>query len=52
MITPDNHGGETKKSWVSFYNDEAEQALNEYLKTKKHSRSPRLFPMQRQEVIE
>jgi integrase len=30
MITPDNHNGETKKSWVSFYNEEAEQALNEY----------------------
>jgi len=52
MVTPDNHCGETKKSWVSFYNEEAEQALNEYLKTKKQSRSSRLFPMQRQEVIE
>jgi integrase len=52
MITPDNHRGETKKSWVSFYNEEAEQALREYMKTKKHSRSKRLFPTQRQEVIE
>jgi integrase len=52
MITPDNHCGETKKSWVSFYNDEAEQALQEYMKTKKHSRSQRLFPMQRDEVVE
>jgi len=52
MITPNNHEGETKKSWVSFYNDEAEQALKEYLETKKQSRSKRLFPMQRQEVIE
>jgi len=52
MITPDNHGGETKKSWVSFYNEEAEKALKEYLDSKKHSRSERLFPMQRQEVIE
>ena len=33
MITPDNHNGETKKSWVSFYNEEAEQALNEYTLT-------------------
>ncbi len=24
MITPNNHVGETKKSWVSFYNEEAE----------------------------
>lgn len=52
MITPDNHEGETKKSWVSFYNDEAEQALNDYQRIKKPSRSDRLFPMQRQEVVE
>jgi integrase len=52
MITPDNHEGETKKSWVSFYNDEAESILKEYLKAKKHSRSQRLFPMQRDEVVE
>jgi len=52
MITPDNHEGETKKSWVSFYNEEAEQALQEYLRTKKASRSQRLFPMQRDEVVE
>jgi integrase len=52
MITPNNHEGETKKSWVSFYNDEAEIVLKEYLATKKPSRSMRLFPMQRQEVVE
>jgi integrase len=51
MITPDNHRGETKKSWVSFYNEEAEQALNEYLRIKEQSRSQRLFPMQRDEVV-
>jgi integrase len=47
MITPNKHRGETKKSWVSFYNEEAEIALKEYLSNKKHSRSQRLFPMQR-----
>ena len=52
MITPNNHLGETKKSWVSFYNEEAEKALNEYLATKKQSRSDRLFPMQRNEVVQ
>ena len=52
IITPNNHHGETKKSWVSFYNEEAEKALREYLDSKKHSRSERLFPMQRQEVVE
>jgi integrase/recombinase XerD len=52
MITPNNHHGETKKSWVSFYNEEAETVLKEYLATKKKSRSQRLFPMQRDEVVE
>jgi integrase len=51
MITPNNHSGETKKSWVSFYNEEAEAALNKYLATKNNSRSKRLFPMQRYEVV-
>ena len=41
MITPNNHFGETKKSWCSFYNEEAEKALNEYLATKNQSRSKR-----------
>jgi integrase/recombinase XerD len=41
MITPNNHLGETKKSWCSFYNTEAEETLNEYLATKKQSRSKR-----------
>jgi integrase len=52
MITPNNHEGETKKSWVSFYNEEAGLALKEYLVIKKDSRSQRLFPMQRDEVVE
>jgi integrase len=51
-ITPNNHEGETKKSWMSFYTDEAEIALEKYLATKKQSRSERLFPMQRDEVVE
>jgi hypothetical protein len=29
MITPNNHLGETKKSWCSFYNEKVEQGLNE-----------------------
>jgi integrase/recombinase XerD len=52
MITPKNHEGETKKSWVSFYNEEAETLLKEYLAAKRQSRSQRLFPMQRDEVVE
>jgi integrase len=52
MVTPNSHKGETKKSWVGFYNEEAEQTLKGYLATKKQSRSERLFPMQRNEVVE
>jgi integrase/recombinase XerD len=44
MITPNNHLGETKKSWVSFYNKEAEQMLKKYLSERNPSRSNRLFP--------
>jgi integrase len=52
MITPNNHESDTKKSWVSFYNEEAEITLKEYLETKKESRSQKLFPMQRDEMVE
>jgi integrase len=52
MITPCFHDGETKKSWVSFFNAEAEKALTEYLDSKKSSVSPRIFPMPRDEERE
>jgi integrase len=52
MVTPNNHLWETKKSWVSFCNHEAELVLREYLATKKPSRSQRLFPMKTLEVKE
>jgi integrase len=42
MIVPKNHTGETKRSWVAFFNAEAEEALKEYLATRKDS-SPKLF---------
>ena len=42
MIIPKNHDAETKKSWVTFYNEEAERALKEYLATRKDS-SPKVF---------
>jgi hypothetical protein len=32
MIIPKAHNGKTKKSWITFYNDEAEKVLKEYLK--------------------
>ncbi|MEN3059582.1 MAG: tyrosine-type recombinase/integrase [Candidatus Methanosuratincola petrocarbonis] len=41
--------GETKRAWVSFYNSEAEEALNEYLKARSGN-SKRLFPHAESEV--
>jgi len=35
MIIPNNHDGGTKRSWVTFFNEEAELALKEYLATRK-----------------
>jgi integrase len=42
MIVPRSHSGETKRSWATFFNEEAEQALKEYLATRKDG-SPKLF---------
>jgi site-specific recombinase XerD len=42
MIIPNNHSGETKKSWLAFFNEEAETALKEYLATRRDA-SPKLF---------
>ena len=42
MIVPKNHNGETKKSWVAFFNQEAELALKQYLATRKDD-GPKLF---------
>jgi integrase len=36
MVLPCCHEGETKQSLVSFYNEEAEKALNEYLDSRKN----------------
>jgi integrase len=42
VIVPSNHSGGTKRSWVTFFNAEAEAALREYLATRRDE-SPRLF---------
>jgi integrase/recombinase XerD len=42
MIVPNNHNGETKRSWITFFNDEAKLALKEYLVTRKDN-NPKLF---------
>jgi integrase len=50
MIIPKNHNGaSTKNSWVSFYNHEAQQVLNQYLSTRKQH-NYKLFPMARSKL--
>jgi integrase len=46
-IIPAASESETKHSWVSFYNQEAESLLKEYLHVRESSRSLRLFPFAR-----
>jgi len=46
-IVPAKNESETKHSWVSFYNNEAEALLRDYLRIKNLSRSLRLFPFAR-----
>ena len=43
MVIP-NYDSETKRTWVSFYNCEAEKVLKRWLE-KRNQRSERLFPM-------
>jgi integrase len=42
-VIPNCHSGETKRSGISFYNEEAEKVLEEYLAKEKRLRSGRLF---------
>lgn len=51
MIIPKCHNGDTKKSFVSFYNAETETVLNQYLTERLKSKcnnSNRLFPFNRE----
>jgi integrase len=50
MIIPEKNENQTKHSWVSFYNSEAEKALAEYLQTRKLRKSERLFSMSSRET--
>ena len=50
MLTPNKDNNESKHTWVSFYNDEAEKALREYLSSRKDS-DPRLFPICKRHVL-
>ena len=48
MIKPKAHSGETKKAWLSFFNEETLYALHRYLETRKDD-NPKLFPMSNSE---
>jgi site-specific recombinase XerD len=50
MIIPRNHNGEIKRSWVAFFNEEAEQALKEYLTTRNDD-NQKLFRISLQNFI-
>ncbi len=47
LILPNAHSGETKRSWVSCFNDEAAEALRIYLRG---CEGDRIFPIQRGQV--
>jgi len=44
MIIPSKRATRTKRTWVSFFNEEARQILMEYLETRTDD-DPRLFPL-------
>jgi integrase len=46
MIRPKTHKGDTKKAWISFYNEECEKVLKQYLETRSDD-NPKLFPLAR-----
>jgi integrase len=50
ILTPNKENNESKHTWVSFYNGEAEKALHEYLSSRKDSDS-RLFPISKRHVL-
>jgi len=37
MIVPEKDSSRTKMSWITFYNDEAEEALRNYLTCKEQA---------------
>jgi integrase len=49
MIIPNSHRGGTKKSWLTFYNTECEQKLNEYMKSRDKN-SEQLFQIKKRRI--
>jgi len=50
MLRPRKGENQSKHVWLSFYNGEAEKALNEYLSSRRDS-DPRLFPICKRHVL-
>ena len=48
MIKPKAHSGETKKAWLSFFNEETSRVLKQYLEDRIDD-NPKLFPMSNSE---
>jgi integrase len=48
MIRPKAHSGDTKKAWLSFFNEEASRVLKQYLETRR-SDNQKLFPLSNSE---
>jgi len=46
MIMPNAHRGRTKNSWITFYNCECAEKLDEFLRSRR-DKNPKLFPMGR-----
>ena len=46
MISPKQHNGRTKHTWLTFFNAECAEILKQYLDSRKDS-NPKLFPMSR-----
>ena len=44
IIKPKAHSGETKKAWLSFFNEETSRVLKQYLEDRKDD-NPKLFPI-------
>jgi intergrase/recombinase len=51
MIIPNSHQGQTKHSWITFYNEEFERILQQYM-TSRHSTSDLLFSVSRKRIAD
>jgi integrase len=47
VVKPKPHNGQTKFTWITFFNSETEQVLSDYLLNRQYKRS-RLFPIGRE----